>query len=110
MASEDAETETELSSDEPVADPYAGDSEAFSDGTSASAAPGEEETTSSAAEADVAQEASALSGSDDGVAAADGVETGEDRPSDETDDAKASAPTELAETSPETAPSEPAAS
>jgi long-chain acyl-CoA synthetase len=110
MASEGAGTETELSSDEPVADPYAGDSEAFSDGTSASAAPGEEETTSSAAEADVAQEASSLSGSDDGVAAADGVETGEDRPSDETDDAKASAPTELAETSPETAPSEPAAS
>jgi hypothetical protein len=111
MLWEEAEAVPEPSPGEVVAEPYTEAFEAFLDETPASTAPDGQEAVSSAAEADVPQATTSSSAeSDDTVGSSEVSETEEDRLSDEAEESKASASTERADASPETAPSEPAAS
>ena len=110
MPWEETEAVAEPSPDKADSEQHTGAFEAFSDETPASTASDEQETVSSAAEADVAQATPSYAEPDDMVVATEVSETEEDRPFDEAEERKTSASTELADTSPETAPSEPAAS
>jgi hypothetical protein len=110
MPWEDSEAVPEPSPDETVLEQHTGAFEAFLDETPASTAPDEQETVSSTAETDVPQATPSYAGPDDAMVSTEVSETEENRPSDEAEESEASASTELADTSPETAPSEPAAS
>lgn len=110
MPWEETEAVPEPSPDEAVAEQHTGVFEAFLDETPAFTAPDGQEAVSSAAADDVPQATSSAAEPDDTVVSTEGSETEENRPPDEAEGSKASASTELADTSPETAPSEPAAS